>query len=103
MNKINTDARLPQNGDMPTLLRRLAEVQREVATLVNALAEGRIAAIVNAATAAPTTGSYAVGDVVRNSNPVESGTAGSKYVTASWLCVSSSPLTFVEQRALTGH
>lgn len=103
MNRLNTDARLPQNGDIPSLIRRLAELQRENAALVNALAEGRMAGSVNAATAAPTSGVYAVGDFVRNSAPSEAGTAGSKYVLTGWLCVTASPLAFVPQRVLTGN
>lgn len=100
MNRLNTDARLPQNGDTALLLRRLADLQRENASLVNALAEGRIAGTVNAATAAPTTGSYAIGDFVRNSQPSETGTAGSKYVVTGWLYLSGG---FVQQRVLTGN
>lgn len=102
MNRLNTDARLPQNGDMASLLRRLGEIQRETAALVNALAEGRMAGTVNAANAKPTTGTYAPGDIVRNSAPAELGTAGSKYVLNGWLCTAS-PLTFVEMRAPTGN
>lgn len=102
MNRLNTDARLPQGGDMPTLLRRLAELQRENAALVNALAEGRMAGAVNAASAAPTSGAYAVGDFVRNSAPSEQGAAGSKYVIEGWVCVTASPLAFVQKRFLTG-
>lgn len=100
MNRLNTDARLPQNGDTASLLRRLAELQRENAALVNALAEGRIAGTVNAATVAPTTGSYAVGDFVKNSAPAEQGSAGSKYVVTGWVKLASG---FVEQRNLTGN
>lgn len=100
MNRLNTDARLPQNGDTASLLRRLSELQRENAALVNALAEGRLSGSVNAASAAPATGSFAVGDFVRNSAPVEAGTAGSKYVTTGWLYLSTG---FVEQRILTGN
>jgi hypothetical protein len=100
MNRLNTDARLPQNGDTASLLRRLAELQREVATLVNAVAEGRIGAAINAATVAPTTGAYAVGDFVRNAAPSELGSAGSRYVVAGWVKLASG---FVEQRVLTGN
>lgn len=103
MNRLNTDARLPQNGDITSLIRRIAELQRETAALVNAVAEGRIVGAVNAATVAPTSGQYAVGDFVKNSAPSEQGTAGSKYVVEGWVCLSASPLTFVPKRFLTGN
>jgi hypothetical protein len=99
MNKLNTDARLPQGGD-PALTRRLAELQRENASLVNALALGQIAGAVNAAASPPSTGTFAVGDFVRNSNPTEAGTAGSKYVVFGWIKLASG---FVPMRFLTGN
>lgn len=102
MNRLNTDARLPQDGNMGSLLRRLAELQRENAALVNAMAEGRIGGAVNATSAKPTTGSYAPGDIVRNANPSELGTAGSKYILNGWLCIGA-PLSFVEMRIPTGN
>jgi hypothetical protein len=100
MNRLNTDARLPQNGDTASLLRRLAELQRENAALVNALAEGRLAGSVNAAPNVPTTGSYAVGDFVKNSAPTEQGSAGSKWILLGWTYL---PSGFVPCRVLTGN
>jgi hypothetical protein len=101
MNRLNTDARLPQDGDKAALLRRLAELQREVATLVNAIAEGRMAGAVNAMASPPADpGPYAPGDFVRNSAPLEQGAAGNKYVLAGWVRL---PTGFVEQRFLTGN
>jgi len=77
---------------------------REHALQVNMLSEGRISATNNASTAAPTTGSYAQGDFVRNSAPSELGSSLSKYVISGWLCVSSgTPGTFVQCRFLTGN
>ena len=77
---------------------------REHALQVNLLAEGRLAATNNASTAAPTTGSYAQGDFVRNIAPSELGSASSKYVIFGWLCVySGTPGTFVQCRFLTGN
>ena len=77
---------------------------REHALQVNMLSEGRISATNNASTAAPTTGSYAQGDFVRNSAPSELGSASSKYVIFGWLCVSSgTPGTFMQCRFLTGN
>ncbi|MBT2594720.1 right-handed parallel beta-helix repeat-containing protein [Arthrobacter sp. ISL-72] len=54
--------------------------------------------------AAPTWGTWAVGDYVTNKAPAETGTAGSKYVVKGWVCVTAgSPGTWVQDRALTGN
>ena len=96
MKALNTTPRI---GRDPSLNRELMEH----ATLVNALSDGRIAAT-TARNAPPTLGSYMRGDSVRNSEPMEAGSAGSKYVVYGWLCVSSgTPGTFVEARFLTGN
>lgn len=85
-------------GD-PTLQREF----RLLATQINLLTEGRIEAIHNAATAAPTSGTHMQGDFVRNSAPSEMGAAGSKYVIEGWACVASgTPGTWVQKRFLTG-
>lgn len=102
MSRLSTDARLPQNGSMPVLIPRLYELFRSIATQVNALSEGSIAAATNAAPAAPETGAYSPGDFVRNSAPAELGAPGSRYVIEGWLCLSA-PATFVEKRFLTGN
>ena len=77
---------------------------REIAQQVNAISEGRLAGFYTASTAAPTTGTWAKGDVVRNSAPTELGTALSKYVITQWICTASgTPGTWVQSRALTGN
>jgi hypothetical protein len=96
--KLNTTPRVGVND--PVLQREL----REHAAQVNAMAEGRLAAFYQAAIAAPTTGSWAQGDFVRNSAPTEQGSAGSKYVVFGWINVASgTPGTFVPCRFLTGN
>lgn len=102
MSRIATDPRLPQNGDMKALVQRLYELFRDIGTQVNGASEGSIRAATNAAAAAPVTGAYTPGDFVRNSAPVELGAAGSKYVVFGWVCLAA-PLTFVQQRFLTGN
>lgn len=102
MSRLTNDARLPQNGDMQSLIKRLYDLNRDTANQVNALSEGAIRAATNAAPAAPVTGTYTPGDFVRNSAPAELGAAGSKYVVAGWICLAG-PLTFVQQRFLTGN
>lgn len=97
MGKLNTTPRIA-NID-PTLSREL----REHATQVNNLAEGKLSAVYNAYTAAPTTGTWGQGDFVRNSNPTEQNTGGLKYVLFGWECtVSGTPGTWVECRFMTG-
>lgn len=83
----------------PNLYREL----QEHATLLNLMTDGRLAGTNNATTAAPTTGSYAIGDYVRNSTPAEAGSAGSKYVVLGWVCTDNDPLTFLPCRVLTGN
>ncbi len=90
--------------DLPSLVRQLDTIYRQIATQVNALSEGRIAGAYAADTAAPTAGPHVQGDTVRNLAPVEAGTAGSMYVVLGWVCVASgTPGTWVETRALTGN
>ena len=96
MKALNTTPRI---GRDPSLNRELMEH----ATLVNALSDGRIAAT-TARNEPPTLGSYMRGDFVRNSEPMEAGTPGSRHVIAGWICVASgSPGTFVQARFLTGN
>jgi hypothetical protein len=74
------------------------------AILLNLLTDGRLAGTNNATTAAPTSGTHAQGDVVRNSAPTELGTAGSKYVVLGWICVAGgTPGTWLQTRVLTGN
>lgn len=77
---------------------------REIAQQVNAVSEGRQVGFYSAATAAPTTGTWAKGDFVLNSNPSELGTGGSKYIIHGFRCVAGgSPGTWVQCRFLTGN
>ncbi len=55
-------------------------------------------------TAAPTTGTYAQGDFVRNSAPSEFGTTGAKFIVQGWTClVSGTPGTWVPNNVFTGN
>jgi hypothetical protein len=96
--KVNKTPQIP--GAQRDVLREL----QDHATLLNFLTDGRIAGTNNASTAAPTGGSYAQGDFVKNSAPSEAGAAGSKYVVLGFVCVSGgTPGTWVNVRALTGN
>lgn len=100
--KLQDNPLLPQ--DLPGLVRQLDRLYRGIAQQVNSLSEGTASATYNAATSAPTTGTYAQGDFIANSAPTEQGVAGSKYVIRGFRCVASgTPGTWVQERALTGN
>lgn len=107
--RINVDAKLPSNPQptvtwLGSLIWTLGKRFSEIISQLNALTEGRISAVTNAYTAAPTTGTWAQGDFVRHSAPVEAGTAGNKYVVVGFVCtVSGTPGTWVQCRYLTGN
>ena len=83
---------------------RQLQMLRDIQQAVNALAEGRQSGSYAATTAVPTTGSYAIGDFVKKSNPVEAGAVASKYVIFGWVCTTSgTPGTWKECRFLTGN
>lgn len=89
---------------IPSADRELQNELKQHATQVNLLTEGKISAYYGAMTAAPTTGTHAQGDFVRNSAPAELGMSLTKYVIEGWTCVSSgTPGTWVEKRFLTGN
>ena len=106
--RIDTNPRLPlvsqKDAYAVDLSRRLYELFRAIANQLNGVSEGSIVAATNAATSAPTTGTYYQGDFIKNSAPTELGTAGSKYVIDGWTCVATgSPGTWVQKRFLTGN
>ena len=91
-------------ADPKLMERKLTDLFVETNTQVNRLTEGTVSAVHNAGTAAPTAGTFAVGDFIRNSAPAELGLPGSKYLIHGWQCVTAgSPGTFVQCRFLTGN
>ena len=96
--RLTTDPRLPSEA------LELVRLLRDITSQINAISEGQQYAFHAALSAAPTTGSFAVGDFVLNDTPAELGTAGSKYVIHGYRCVASgTPGTWVEMRVLTGN
>lgn len=95
----------PESEYDKQLNRKLYDFLRALINKVNGLASGAFNhSADNAATAAPTTGTYAQGDFIRNSNPTELGAATTKYVIFGRICVASgTPGTWVEMRFLTGN
>lgn len=91
-------AELP-SGDV----REIHDAVRNHGLLLEQVRAGRVAAAL-AFTAAPVSGTWTRGDFVRNAEPAEAGTAGSKYVVTGWICsASGSPGTWLACRALTGN
>lgn len=98
MSKLNLQPRVGVQD--PNLQRELIEHARQV----NNLSEGRGVARYNAATAAPTTGMYSQNDTIQNSNMLELGTTGSKYVIKEFICIAGgTPGTWVQGRMPTGN
>ncbi len=100
--------RLPIQWGLPSDLAGLGlrtnDALVKIAQQVNGISEGTNAAFHNAQTSAPTTGTYAQGDFIRNSTPSEAGTAPNKYVVLGWVCsVSGTPGTWLQCRVLTGN
>lgn len=101
MNRLNVSNQLTPDYKRSVLY----DILKKLETLLNAIAEGKIAGSTNATTAAPTgtAQSYQIGDFVKNSSPSELGSAGSKYLITGWTCVTAgSPGTWKENRVLTG-
>lgn len=94
---------------IPTTPRRNVDAETarwmlDVAAQVNQLSEGKLVALYQSGSSAPTTGTHAQGDFVTNSTPTELGTAGAKYVIRGWVCTAGgTPGTWVQCRFLTGN
>jgi len=89
------------SGDLNFVLSRLF---RNIAQKVNQIGDGRIAGNDFTSSTIPTTGMFKQGDFIKNSAPVEAGTAGSKFVVLGWVCtVGGSPGTLLPVRTLTGN
>lgn len=98
---------LRTGDDLAGLRYSLTQEWPRMAGAVNALAEGRISGV-NGYSSVPTTGSWAIGDFVRNSAPVEAGAATAKYVVLGWIRITDGSANvlntdWLECRALTGN
>lgn len=101
--RLPTDPRLP-GVNTPNFLTQLTNLYKDITKQLNLLTEGKITAVTNAGTAAPTAGTYQQGDKVWHSAPVEAGSVSSKYVIIGYVCVSAgTPGTWCEMRVLTGN
>lgn len=86
------------------LIQSLYDFLVPAARKINGLASGSYASRDNQLAAAPTTGTWAQGDFVENSNAVEAGSSPNKYILVGWRCtVGGTPGTWVECRFLTGN
>lgn len=105
--RLEENPALPQNPDTnyaKDLNFVLARLLRNIASKVNAIGDGKLVGSDLVAAVIPTTGTFAQGDFIRNSAPVEAGTAGSKYVVVGWVAtVGGTPGTLLPCRFLTGN
>lgn len=86
--KLATNINLP--ADAAQLAQRVTELFRAVNSQVNGVTEGSVYTFHNAYTAAPTTGTYAQGDFIKNTAPTGSTP------TIGWICTASgTPGTWV--------
>lgn len=99
MSKLNSRQRITNEYNREAVSDAFGKIDEQL----NALSEGRMAANYQARGTVPSTGSFALGDKVWNSNPAELGTVGNKYIVLGWVCVSpGTPGTLKEMRVLTG-
>jgi hypothetical protein len=105
--RLEENPQLPMNPDSAyarELNYTLSRLFRNIAQKTNAIGDGRLNGSDLVAAAVPTTGTYAQGDFIRNSAPVEAGAAASKYVVLGWICtVGGTPGTLLPCRVLTGN
>jgi hypothetical protein len=101
--RLNDNLQVPA-GTSGALARFLFDTLQAIVRKVNGMSDGRLYATDAVATVAPTTGTWARGDFVRNSAPSETGSASSKYVVIGWICtVAGTPGTWLQVRTLTGN
>ncbi len=104
-------AKLPDNISLPKprndwerlLVKTLSDYLNTNSQLVNGISSGRMAANINAASAAPTSGLYAKGDVVPKLTPTNV-VGGSAFLQIGWICVSegsASAASFVDYIVLS--
>jgi hypothetical protein len=99
MSKLNISNSVTDSYNRQNISKSFAALQNQI----NNLSEGRIVATYNAQNLVPTTGEFNVGDFVPNTDVLELGAPGSKYVLRGWICSVSNPLTFLQCRMLTGN
>lgn len=103
--KLNELPTLPLAPSSPRdLYPALTKFMRETAQKVNQIGSGSYSGFDGQSTAAPTTGTWAQGDFIKNSNVSELGAAASKYVILGFICtVGGTPGTWLQCRVLTGN
>ena len=83
---------------------RIEAILNQITNQLNGISEGTAAYVTNAYTTSPISGTYAIGDFVKNSAPSETGAAASKYIILGWICtVAGTPGTWLQCRVLTGN
>jgi hypothetical protein len=101
--KLNEQVFVPLDSP-PNLAKFLFDRLSAIAKKVNGISSGNFASLDGIGTAAPTTGTWAQGDFIRNSAPVEAGSTPDKYVVFGFVCtVGGTPGTWLQVRTLTGN
>jgi hypothetical protein len=95
MNKFPVNPRLPNSDKISELKTRLYELFRVISNAHNDSYYWE-----TSGTAAPTTGTWSIGDKCKNTNPSEAGSAGSKYIVTGWIYTATG---WLQLRTLTGN
>jgi len=104
--KLEQNPNIP--GDADGMRRRVSDLLKRTNEKVNALVEGRASALYAAQSSVPTTGTWAVGDYVHNSAPVQAGATPNKYIIHGWKRLTSGSgnvlnTDWFEDRRFTGN
>jgi hypothetical protein len=104
--RVDASPRFP--ADMGQLIRKLTDLFKDYGKQLNDLSEGRSSAITNGMSSVPTTGTWKIGDFVRNTAPAEAGLATAKYVVIGWVRITSGSgntinTDWLAARSLTGN
>lgn len=100
MTKVAVEFQVPDKWERSTV----TEIFRKIQDQLNLVSEGKMSARHLNFTTAPTSGTFALGDIAWDSAPAEAGAGGSKYVRLGWVCTTGgTPGTFKEMRVLTGN
>lgn len=107
MGKINEQIQFPPSIDSQ-LKKVLYDSMQATARKVNGISSGVFAYVDGVSATVPAAGTWAKGDFIRKTNPVEAGVALSKYVIVGWVRITDGSANvlntdWLECRFLTGN
>jgi len=105
--KLREEVQFPASTE-PNLKAVLYDFLQAVAKKVNGIASGTFFAVDGISVAVPSSGTWAKGDFIRKTSPVEAGGGGAKYVIVGWIRVTDGSANvlntdWLECRFLTGN